>query len=212
MVRDHQCRNDLGNRDALHGDVYRVESLDEVLDLALGELVEEAGVALVEWGELAASLFGRDVMTIEFEIDDQRGPVVWTLTARSRRARRRANWIGGRAVNIVAIETATPGLLPSGFAPPRGGESTRVVDDGPPAHRDADPGPWERCSTRPGSRRATSTAWSSTAARDSSPDCGWASPPPSPFAQALGCEHGRRHVARDSWPTAPSKPGCAARW
>jgi len=34
-----------------------VESLDEVLDLALGELVEDSAVALVEWGELAASVF-----------------------------------------------------------------------------------------------------------------------------------------------------------
>jgi hypothetical protein len=53
--------------------VYRVESLGEVLDLALGELVEEAGVALVEWGELAASVFGRDVLTVNFEIDDNEG-------------------------------------------------------------------------------------------------------------------------------------------
>jgi tRNA A37 threonylcarbamoyladenosine biosynthesis protein TsaE len=41
-----------------------------VLDLALGELVEEAGVALVEWGELAESVFGRDVLRVTFEIDD----------------------------------------------------------------------------------------------------------------------------------------------
>jgi tRNA A37 threonylcarbamoyladenosine biosynthesis protein TsaE len=47
-----------------------VESLDEVLDLALGELVEDAAVALVEWGELAASVFGRDVMTIDFRVED----------------------------------------------------------------------------------------------------------------------------------------------
>jgi tRNA A37 threonylcarbamoyladenosine biosynthesis protein TsaE len=47
-----------------------VESLDEVVDLALGELVEDAAVALVEWGELAASVFGRDVMTIDFQVDD----------------------------------------------------------------------------------------------------------------------------------------------
>jgi tRNA A37 threonylcarbamoyladenosine biosynthesis protein TsaE len=56
-----------------HCDVYRVNSLDEVLDLALGELVEDAAVALVEWGELAASVFGRDVMTIEFSVDDRDG-------------------------------------------------------------------------------------------------------------------------------------------
>ena len=70
MVREHRCHNDLGIETLHHCDVYRVESLDEVLDLALGELVEDAGVALVEWGELAASIFGRDVMTVDFQVAD----------------------------------------------------------------------------------------------------------------------------------------------
>ena len=70
MVRQHECSNDLGITTLHHSDVYRVESLDEVLDLALGEVVEDSAVALVEWGELAASVFGRDVMTIEFSVLD----------------------------------------------------------------------------------------------------------------------------------------------
>jgi tRNA threonylcarbamoyladenosine biosynthesis protein TsaE len=73
MVREHRCSNDSGIETLHHCDVYRVETLDEVLDLALGELVEDAGVALVEWGELAQSVFGRDVMTINFEVDDGDG-------------------------------------------------------------------------------------------------------------------------------------------
>jgi tRNA threonylcarbamoyladenosine biosynthesis protein TsaE len=73
MVREHRCVNDRGIETLHHCDVYRVNSLDEVLDLALGELVEDAAVALVEWGELAASVFGRDVMTIEFSVDDRDG-------------------------------------------------------------------------------------------------------------------------------------------
>jgi tRNA threonylcarbamoyladenosine biosynthesis protein TsaE len=70
MVREHRCSSDLDIETLLHSDVYRVETLDEVLDLALGELVEDAAVALVEWGELAASVFGRDVMTIDFRVED----------------------------------------------------------------------------------------------------------------------------------------------
>jgi tRNA threonylcarbamoyladenosine biosynthesis protein TsaE len=70
MVREHECANDLGITTLHHSDVYRVESLDEVLDLALGEVVEDSAVALVEWGELAASVFGRDVMTIDFRVLD----------------------------------------------------------------------------------------------------------------------------------------------
>ena len=73
MVREHACSNTKGIKTLHHSDVYRIESLGEVLDLALGELVEEAGVALVEWGELAASVFGRDVLTVNFEIDDNEG-------------------------------------------------------------------------------------------------------------------------------------------
>jgi len=74
MVREHKCFNDFGIETLQHADVYRVESLDEVLDLALGELVEDAAVALVEWGELAASIFGRDVLTVDFQVldDDSR--------------------------------------------------------------------------------------------------------------------------------------------
>lgn len=89
MVREHRCSNDLGIETLLHSDVYRVDSLDEVLDLALGELVEDSAVALVEWGELAASVFGRDVMTVDFrvEVDDARILTVDGDLARARIAR-----------------------------------------------------------------------------------------------------------------------------
>jgi tRNA threonylcarbamoyladenosine biosynthesis protein TsaE len=88
MVREHRCANDRGIETLHHADVYRVDSLDEVLDLALGELVEDAGVAVVEWGELAASVFGRDVVTIAFSVDDdeRRTLVVAGALAETRRA------------------------------------------------------------------------------------------------------------------------------
>jgi tRNA A37 threonylcarbamoyladenosine biosynthesis protein TsaE len=70
VVREHECHNDLGISTLQHCDVYRVRTLDEVLDLALGELVEEAGVALIEWGELAASIFGPDVLKVNFLLED----------------------------------------------------------------------------------------------------------------------------------------------
>jgi tRNA threonylcarbamoyladenosine biosynthesis protein TsaE len=78
MVRPHAAHNDCGITTLHHADVYRVESLGEILDLDLGELVEEDGVALVEWGDLAASIFGREVLTVLFEVDDddQRSLVV----------------------------------------------------------------------------------------------------------------------------------------
>jgi tRNA A37 threonylcarbamoyladenosine biosynthesis protein TsaE len=48
------------------------------MDLDLGELVEDSAVALVEWGEIGASVFGREVMTVDFVVseDDARCLVV----------------------------------------------------------------------------------------------------------------------------------------
>jgi tRNA threonylcarbamoyladenosine biosynthesis protein TsaE len=73
MVRQHDSVNDLGIMTMHHADVYRVATLDEVIDLALGELVEESAVALVEWGDIATSVFGRDVITVTFLLDDGDG-------------------------------------------------------------------------------------------------------------------------------------------
>jgi len=73
MVRQHECVNDRAIVTLHHADVYRVENIGEVMDLDLGELVEESAVALVEWGEIASSVFGRDVLTIDFLVDDEEG-------------------------------------------------------------------------------------------------------------------------------------------
>jgi tRNA A37 threonylcarbamoyladenosine biosynthesis protein TsaE len=50
--------------------MYRIESAGEVADLALGELVEEGGVAVVEWGELAAEVFGPRAISLHFEVHE----------------------------------------------------------------------------------------------------------------------------------------------
>ena len=71
LVRQHACHDARGIEILHHADVFRVRGLDEVLDLALGELVEESGVALVEWGELASTVFGRDVFTVRFSPDER---------------------------------------------------------------------------------------------------------------------------------------------
>ena len=70
LVREHVCFSHPTIKKLHHADVYRIAHLDEVYDLALGELVEEDGVALVEWGELAAPAFGPNVLRIDFAIDD----------------------------------------------------------------------------------------------------------------------------------------------
>ena len=68
LVRPHRTDGARGIRTLLHADVYRLGSLDEALDLALGELVEEDAVALIEWGDVVAAVFGERVVTLEIAV------------------------------------------------------------------------------------------------------------------------------------------------
>ena len=58
-----------GIRVLLHADVYRLEHLAEIADLGLGQLVEDGGVALVEWGEAAAPVLGDGALAVGLVAD-----------------------------------------------------------------------------------------------------------------------------------------------
>ena len=45
-----------------HADLYRLEQLAEVADLALAELAEYDGIVLVEWGDVVESTFGEHLL------------------------------------------------------------------------------------------------------------------------------------------------------
>ena len=49
---------DTGRITLHHADLYRLDRLSEVSDLALHEMVEGDGVMLVEWGDVASELLG----------------------------------------------------------------------------------------------------------------------------------------------------------
>jgi tRNA threonylcarbamoyladenosine biosynthesis protein TsaE len=53
----------------LHADVYRLDHLGEIADLGLGQLVEDGGVALVEWGEAAEPVLGSGALSLRLEVD-----------------------------------------------------------------------------------------------------------------------------------------------
>ena len=72
LVRPHGCENANGVTTLYHADVYRAGSLAEVFDLDLTELIEESAVALVEWGETAAPVFG-DFLKVTLSEDDAGG-------------------------------------------------------------------------------------------------------------------------------------------
>ena len=64
----------------IHADVYRLDHLQEITDLGIGELVEDGGVALVEWGDAAAPVLGDGALTVRLEADpDPDRPEVRTL-------------------------------------------------------------------------------------------------------------------------------------
>jgi len=52
----------------LHADVYRLDSLAEVVDLSLHELLEEGAVALVEWGYVAAPALGVSALAVTLAV------------------------------------------------------------------------------------------------------------------------------------------------
>jgi tRNA threonylcarbamoyladenosine biosynthesis protein TsaE len=57
-----------------HADLYRLDRTTEVADLALNELAEDDGIVLVEWGDVADTLFGDHLdvhlETVVDEVDD----------------------------------------------------------------------------------------------------------------------------------------------
>lgn len=65
LVRQYPCTGAV--RQLLHADVYRLDTLAEVADLGLSELVEDGAVALVEWGDAAAPALGDDTLTVVLE-------------------------------------------------------------------------------------------------------------------------------------------------
>ncbi|HUC14683.1 MAG TPA: tRNA (adenosine(37)-N6)-threonylcarbamoyltransferase complex ATPase subunit type 1 TsaE [Acidimicrobiales bacterium] len=64
----HSYRTSAG-WDLLHADVWRLEQLQEVIDLAIPELLEEGAVAVVEWGELAAPALAPDYLHVAIDFD-----------------------------------------------------------------------------------------------------------------------------------------------
>ena len=72
LVRHYRCPvatpGEAGSvRTLLHADLYRLERLDEVADLAIGEMVEDAAVAVVEWGDVGGPVLGRDALPVRLD-------------------------------------------------------------------------------------------------------------------------------------------------
>ena len=53
-----------------HLDVYRIDQLDEVIDLALPELYESGGVVVIEWGDTIAPALPASYLLVRFVFGD----------------------------------------------------------------------------------------------------------------------------------------------
>jgi tRNA threonylcarbamoyladenosine biosynthesis protein TsaE len=54
----------------LHCDVYRLEHLQEILDLGINELVDADAVAVIEWGDLAEPVLPADFLEVRITYDE----------------------------------------------------------------------------------------------------------------------------------------------
>jgi tRNA threonylcarbamoyladenosine biosynthesis protein TsaE len=65
-----------GRLELNHLDVYRLEALAEVLDLGVPEMLDDGGVAVIEWGDTVAPAMPADYLEIRFSFteggDDER--------------------------------------------------------------------------------------------------------------------------------------------
>ncbi len=69
LVRQYPLDGGDGLRVLLHADVYRLDHLHEIVDLGLGQLVDDGGVALVEWGDAAAPVLGSGALHVRLDAD-----------------------------------------------------------------------------------------------------------------------------------------------
>jgi tRNA threonylcarbamoyladenosine biosynthesis protein TsaE len=64
-----------GRLPVVHVDVYRLDHVQEVIDLGVHELLDEGAVALIEWGDVVAPALAPDFLEVRFEYgetDDDR--------------------------------------------------------------------------------------------------------------------------------------------
>ena len=59
-----------GRLPLVHVDVYRLDHLQEVVDLGLPELVDEAGVAAIEWGDVVLPTLPADFLEVRLDQGD----------------------------------------------------------------------------------------------------------------------------------------------
>ena len=86
-----------------HVDLWRLGHLQEVVDLALEEELDEGGVVIVEWGEAAEPLYGADALVVRLDWGRADGLRTIALEARG------ASWISRVGALSEAVGAGTVG-------------------------------------------------------------------------------------------------------
>jgi tRNA threonylcarbamoyladenosine biosynthesis protein TsaE len=94
LVAEYQGRLNL-----YHMDLYRLESVEEVIDLALDEYLLGDGVSVVEWADKAQAVFPSDHLLIEIEYLDELTRR-FTLTASHQRYDSTIRAVESRALQV----------------------------------------------------------------------------------------------------------------
>lgn len=66
LVRSYQG----GRLPMVHIDVYRLDHLQELIDLGVAELLDEGGVTLIEWGDVVSPALPADFLEVRLEIGE----------------------------------------------------------------------------------------------------------------------------------------------
>jgi tRNA threonylcarbamoyladenosine biosynthesis protein TsaE len=90
-----------------HIDLYRVDSVEEALDLGLDDYLWGDGVSVVEWADRAAEMFPPEAMRISLEYGEGETDRVITIHPATERHRRLLKGLPG------AVEAGTPGDPPA---------------------------------------------------------------------------------------------------
>jgi tRNA threonylcarbamoyladenosine biosynthesis protein TsaE len=79
------CQIYHGRVDLMHADLWRLDRLQEVIDLAFDEGLEDGSVLVAEWGEGAEELFGDDALRVWFSEGEHETDRVIELEGRNNR-------------------------------------------------------------------------------------------------------------------------------
>jgi tRNA threonylcarbamoyladenosine biosynthesis protein TsaE len=97
-------RSYVGRLPLTHIDVYRLDHIQELVDLGIAELVDEGGVTVVEWGDVVLPALPADFLEVRLEHD---------VAADDRRVRIRAlgpSWLPRMAALARALDRWTTGV------------------------------------------------------------------------------------------------------